>query len=143
MEDLHETAARRVGQLSQRYTTNRRALVELLAGREAPVSIPEILELAPELAQSSAYRNLRLLEDAGVVARIVASGEFARYELAEDLTAHHHHLICRSCNAVIDFTAPAEIERQLAKLVAQVYGETGFRGERHRLDVVGACAACV
>ena len=45
-----------------------------------------------------------MLEQAGVVHRVVATDEFTRYELAEDLTEHHHHLICSSCGAVADFT---------------------------------------
>ena len=32
------------------------------------------------------YRNLSVLERAGVVQRIVTTDEWARYELAEDLT---------------------------------------------------------
>ena len=51
------------------------------------------------------YRNLVVLEQAGVVRRVTSTDDFARYELAEDLTEHHHHLICSSCGTVDDFTA--------------------------------------
>ena len=98
--DLHATAASRLRDDGQRYTTQRRALVDLLESVDQPLTIPQLLEHHPGLAQSSAYRNLAVLERAGVVHRIVTSDEFARYELAEDLTHHHHHLICSSCGDV-------------------------------------------
>ena len=41
---------------------------------------------AASLAQSSAYRNLVVLEQAGAVNRIVTADDFARFELAQDLT---------------------------------------------------------
>ena len=60
------------------------------------------------------YRNLVVLEQAGVVHRIVTNDEFARFELAEDLTGdHHHHLICSSCGAVEDVPASAGLEQSL------------------------------
>ena len=80
---------------------------------QVDVQIPQILEVDRSLAQSSAYRNLAVLERAGVVHRIVTTDEFARYELAEDLTEHHHHLICRSCGSVADFTLDTVTSKML------------------------------
>lgn len=141
--ELHEVASRRVTALGQRYTTSRRSLVERLHDAPCPLSIPAIVEGRPDLALSTVYRNLRVLEDAGVVARIVTSGEFACYELAEDLTTHHHHLICRSCHAVTDFDVPHDVEAVLHELLATARGATGFHAEGHRLDLLGVCATCV
>lgn len=140
--ELHETVAGRLRSVGQRYTTGRRALVELLAGSGQPLTIPEVVAGGPDrVPQSSAYRNLAVLEQAGVVHRIVTSGDFARYELAEDLTEHHHHLICSSCGGVEDFTAPPALERTLHKVMADA-GDTGFTAESHRLDLIGTCADC-
>src|SRR3546814_3892414 len=90
MQDLHDTAGERLAADKQSYTARRRALVELLASVDQPLTIPQLLERQPDMAQSSVYRNLAVLEAAGVVHRIVTSEEFARYELTEDLTGHHH-----------------------------------------------------
>ena len=140
--DLDDTVATRLRTINQRYTSGRRALVAALAGAGQPVSIPEILAADRSISQSSAYRNLSVLELAGVVHRIATVGDFARYELAEDLTAHHHHLICRSCGSVEDFTAPASLERTLRKVTDEVAGGSGFQAESHRLDLVGVCSDC-
>jgi Fe2+ or Zn2+ uptake regulation protein len=141
-QDLHATAASRLRDDGQRYTTQRRALVDLLVEVDQPLTIPQLLGRQPGLAQSSAYRNLAVLERAGVVHRIVTSDEFARYELAEDLTRHHHHLICSSCGDVSDFEVSANMEQELEASLARVARRTGFQARTHRLDLVGTCAAC-
>ena len=140
--DLHATAATRLRDDGQRYTTQRRALVDLLAAVDQPLTIPQLLERQPGLAQSSAYRNLAVLERAAVVHRIVTTDEFARYELAEDLTHHHHHLICSSCGDVTDFEVSATVEEELETALARVARRAGFQVRTHRLDLVGTCASC-
>lgn len=114
----------------------------VLASADAPLAIPQVLERAPSLAQSSAYRNLTVLERAGIVHRIVTADEFARYELAEDLTGHHHHLICSTCGEVRDFTMPPGVECEIDRALGAVAGEHEFAADHHRLDLVGTCARC-
>ncbi|MGH2771219.1 MAG: Fur family transcriptional regulator, partial [Actinomycetota bacterium] len=92
--DIHETTALRLRRDGQFYTKNRRTLVEVLVEADRPRTVPEIMAARKGLALSSIYRNIVVLERANVVHRIVTTGEFASYELAEDLTRHHHHLIC-------------------------------------------------
>lgn len=139
---MHTEVAQRLRRLGQRYTAGRRTIVELLDDGAHPRTIPEILAAGRGLAQSSAYRNLAVLEQAGVVHRLVTNTEFARYELAEDLTSHHHHLICSTCGGVEDFTAPTGLERSLGKAMAEVTEATGFSPEHHRLDLIGTCSTC-
>jgi Fe2+ or Zn2+ uptake regulation protein len=140
--DLDDEAASRLRRLDQRYTRARRTLVGVLASAAAPLSIPQLLARERGLAQSSAYRNLAVLEQAGVVHRIVGSDEFSRYELAEDLTRHHHHLICRSCGRVEDVTIPAELERTVDRTLDRVARRSGFASVAHRLDLLGVCRSC-
>jgi Fe2+ or Zn2+ uptake regulation protein len=140
--DLHDLASARLRALDQRYTRGRRAIVEALAAAEAPLSIPQLLDCERSLAQSSAYRNLAQLEAAGVVHRIVTADEFARYELAEGLTEHHHHLICSHCGDVRDFTVPPALEDELDRTLDRIAAEHGFAADHHRLDLVGTCATC-
>jgi Fe2+ or Zn2+ uptake regulation protein len=141
-EDLHAVATARLRRDGQRYTDNRRELVSLLVGHGTPMTIPEILQERPALAQSSVYRNLAQLERSGVVQRIVTADEWARYELAEDLTEHHHHLICSGCGSVRDFTVSSQLERRIDDALARVASDAGFTFEHHRLDLVGRCGEC-
>ena len=140
--DIHRSVAARLQTDDQRYTANRRTIVDTLASQRRPLSIPQILDANRGLAQSSAYRNLAVLERVGAVHRIVTNDEFARYELAEDLTGHHHHTICSRCGAVDDFTFPSKIEVELVRALKRVAQRTQFRSEGHRVDLVGLCADC-
>jgi Fur family transcriptional regulator, ferric uptake regulator len=139
---LHEEVADRLRRSEQRYTTGRRAIIDLLVAAGHPVSIGDIAGRLPAMPRSSAYRHLVDLQVAGVVRRVAANDEFARYELAEDLTEHHHHLLCIDCGKVIDVTPTATFERSLTKTVDQLAGEEGFEPHSHRLDVLGYCVDC-
>jgi Fur family transcriptional regulator, ferric uptake regulator len=141
-EALHSLVERRLRQISQRYTTGRREVVEVLAGAGHPVSIEEIAELAPRLPRSSAYRHLVDLQQAGVVRRVSANDDYFRFELAEDITEHHHHLLCTSCGRVLDITPTAAFEQAMTKYLAGLAQDNGFLGTDHRLDVLGTCAGC-
>jgi Fur family transcriptional regulator, ferric uptake regulator len=140
--DLHAEVASRLRLTGQRYTPRRRALVETVAVADEPLSIPEIVSGRRRLAQSSVYRNLAVLEQARVVNRIVTGEDFARFELAEDLSEHHHHLVCRNCGRVEDVSLPRNLERRMVGALAEVAGSAGFTPAAHRLDVIGLCRKC-
>jgi Fe2+ or Zn2+ uptake regulation protein len=139
---LHVAAETRVRSSGQRYTDQRRRLVDILAAAGSPRSITDILRGRGGLAQSSVYRNLAVLEQAGVVHRVHADDEFARYELTESLTGHHHHLICSNCGRVDDVALPTSFERSLGRTIDQVAAHARFATVGHRLDLFGLCRDC-
>jgi Fur family ferric uptake transcriptional regulator len=140
---LRERAANRLRSHQQRLTAGRAQLIEVLAGADRPLTIPEILKRKRGLAQSSVYRNLVVLEEAKVVHRVVTANEFARYELAEDLTGrHHHHLVCSECGRVEDVPATPALERSVAAAATLAERTSGFQTFHHRLDLVGVCSRC-
>ena len=143
LERAHDAASTLLRAADQLYTSGRRELIGLLVSIGRPVTIPDLLEARPKLTQSSVYRNLAVLEQVGVVQRVVSSDDRSRYELAEDLTGHHHHMICVSCGRVDDFVVSSRGERSVEAVLERAIGETGFRPAGHRLDVVGTCAECV
>ncbi len=140
--DTHDVVQTRLRHNDQRYTTRRRQLIELLIADGGPMTIPQILDASPSLAQSSVYRNLSVLEEAGVVVRIVTSDDFAHYELTEELTEHHHHLICSECGDVADFALRESVEAELDRALHRAARTAGFDIRHHRLDLVGVCADC-
>ena len=141
---LRESVAARLARGEQRLTSSREALVAVLARSDRPLTIPEIAERDSGLAVSSVYRNLTMLEQVGVVHRVVtASGDFAHYELTEDLTEHHHHhLICSSCGSVEDFEATTQLEDSVHDAARRIARRSGFRIDRHLIDLIGLCPNC-
>lgn len=140
---VHDAALQRLRISGQRYTRSRRQIVEALHGEADPQTIVELLGNAPGLAQSSAYRNLAILEEADVVHRIVTSENHAHFELTEDITgSHHHHLVCTDCGTVLDMGLSASLEQQLHDELAEAAASRGFVGTHHRIDLIGTCANC-
>ncbi len=141
--DLHATTSARLRSLGHTYPTRRRELVDILEAAEKPLSIPDILDHNRRLAQSSVYRNLAILELAGIVHRIVTKDEFARFELSEAVSGrHHHHLICSSCGAVEDVTLPATLERSVTRELGKLASDRGFAVSGHQMDLLGMCSIC-
>ena len=140
--ELDDDVAARLRSATQRYTRGRRRIIQALRSGNGPMTIPQILAADRQLSQSSVYRNLTVLEEVGVVTRIVTRDDFSRYELAEDLTEHHHHLICSSCGVVSDFSLEPTVEVALERALGAVAERSEFAPAGHRLDLVGTCASC-
>ena len=144
MADVHAEASLRLAALDQRYTAGRRAIVEALIGASRPLTVPQLLAGTQRgvVPVSSAYRNLTVLLDAGIVHRLPGADEFARYELAEELAGHHHHLLCGKCGAVADVATSSRLERALDEAARVAAAENGFDVTGHRIDLLGLCTDC-
>jgi Fur family ferric uptake transcriptional regulator len=140
--ELHETVEERLQRVGQRYTPNRRVLVDALVRARGPVSIGDLLLGRRKVPQSSAYRNLAVLEQAGVIRRVITDDDFARFELDEGLTEHHHHLVCSSCGRVEDVAIPANLESSIGRTLDRLAKGAGFASIDHRLDMIGRCRSC-
>ena len=140
ISDLHIAVAERLAVVGQRYTDKRRVIMDALGSAGKPLSTPELV--AAGLPQSSVYRNLAVLESAGVVRRVITEDEFARFELTEDLSRHHHHLICSRCGRVEDVTVPDDLEAVMDTMLDRLGRRSGFAQVSHRLDLIGICQDC-
>ena len=140
--DVHATVDQQLRRTRQRYTSGRRQLVDLLGDAERPVTIPELIDRGARQSQSSIYRNLAILEQAGAVRRLTSTDDTGRFELAEELSEHHHHLVCSDCGAIEDITLPDHIEDALHEAVEQAQDARRFRVDTHHLELVGTCGDC-
>ena len=140
--DIDQLATSQLNSINQRYTTNRRKLIGILQEATKPITINQILESNSDLAQSSVYRNLAVLEQAGLIVRIITNDDHAHYELAEHILDHHHHIICSPCGEILDFHLSAKIEKALEESLQKIADEFGFSIDRHRLDLLGTCGDC-
>jgi Fe2+ or Zn2+ uptake regulation protein len=126
-----------------RYTSGRRRLVDELARAEGPMSAAELhAGLHGRVPLSSIYRSLAVLEEAGVLVPHLGQKGLTRYELAEWLRGHHHHLVCLECGSVDDVELPASHEASVAALVREIGSAAGFEPAGHALEIEGRCARC-
>ena len=140
--DINEIAEFQLQTINQRYTKNRRQLIEILLKTSKPITINQILKSDSKLAQSSVYRNLAVLEEAGLVVKIITNDDHAHYELAEHILDHHHHIICSPCGEILDFHLSEKIEKALESSLKEIADDFGFSIDRHRLDLLGTCGEC-
>jgi Fe2+ or Zn2+ uptake regulation protein len=144
LSELHVEIGHRLAVSGQRYSPVRRQIVDALASSDRPLSVADLIASVPDLAMSSAYRNLGVLAEVGAVDRVATDDEAARYELAEEVTdRHHHHLVCTVCGLVLDYEPPSELERRVTSDLDDVTQAVGFTPDSHRLDLFGRCAECV
>ena len=96
----------------------------------------EIKSRKPGISYTTVYRTLKLLTECGIACESVFDDSVSRYEPL-GRSAHHDHLICRTCGRIIEFENP-RIER-LQNEVARRYR---FRVAAHRLEIYGDCSEC-
>jgi Fur family ferric uptake transcriptional regulator len=126
-----------------RYTQGRRAVVAALAQSDGPRSAAELhAAIGPAVPLSSLYRSLAVLEEAGIVVPHFATKGLTRYELAEWLAGHHHHLVCVDCGTVEDFEVPHAYEAKVRELVDVIAATESFTAVGHTLEIEGRCSSC-
>jgi Fur family ferric uptake transcriptional regulator len=126
-----------------RYTAGRRTVVAALAAADGPRSAAELHRaIGDAVPLSSLYRTLTVLQEADVVVPHFGVQGLTRFELAEWLAGHHHHLICISCGAVDDIDLPPAYERRVQTLVDDISSMAAFTPAGHAVEIEGRCARC-
>ena len=123
----------------RRVTDQRRLLLEIIRANGEHLDADQIYELArkqnPRLSLSTVYRTLSLLRDLGLVDEVHLGEDHHHYELKS--TAAHHHLICRSCGRVTEFST--FLADELASSVGDQYG---YDVQEVRIELAGLCNQC-
>lgn len=139
--ETHRLVADSLVSRGQRYTHQRRMLVEVVHASSRPLTVAELAR-SVEQPLSSVYRNARLLVSVGVFGCVIGSDRQERIEWIDHSGRHHHHLLCLDCGLILDYLPPSDIE-ELIELMAPRVGEAAeFRVTRHSLDLGGVCSDC-
>lgn len=134
---LYHEALRSAG---HRVTRPRKAILDVLASADELLRPEEIqrraLPLCPGIGLATIYRTLALLTELGCIRRVHQDDHCQGYAPAS--RSHSHHLVCRSCAQVVEFEGSEDI----AGVIFEVAGRTGFQIEDHLLELVGTCPSC-
>lgn len=132
-----------------KLTPQRKVILEVLLSSSSHLSADEIYFKAkgkdPSLGLTTVYRTLEILKEVGLVKKYDFGDGKARYELEESRKTygHHHHLVCISCNKVIDYVDFVEEEMQLIKRAEKhVERKYGFLVKGHLIQLYGICKSC-
>ena len=140
---LDREVEKRLADRQIRFTRGRRTVVSTLAGADGPLSASELHDrVTDSLPLSSIYRSLSVLEDAGILAPHHGTRGITRYELAEWLRGHHHHLVCLECGAVEDVMVTEQLEHKVDEVVTEISSRESFTPFNHALEIEGKCSRC-
>jgi Fur family ferric uptake transcriptional regulator len=132
-----------------KITIGRETILQVLSDAGKHLSADEIYTkvhvLQPAIGLTSVYRTLEILKDMGLVHKFDFDDGRARYELAEgeDGKDHHHHLVCKRCKRVVDYTDFIDQEIKLLndteKALSKKYN---FDITNHLIQFYGVCGKC-
>lgn len=87
----------------QNYSKKRQAIYDYLHSTKEHPSAETIYNSLkaeyPDLSLGTVYRNIKLLEDKGIIKSVAVVNGCERYDA---LTAPHSHFVCSGCGRVID-----------------------------------------
>jgi len=122
-----------------KLTPQRRAIIDAVLAADKSVT-PQALhaslvEKHSAIGLVTVYRTLDVLNRLGMLCQFQPDGAARSFKAGP--TGHHHHLVCRGCGDVVNFTGrcPQELETALER-------ETGFRITDHQLEFIGYCRDC-
>lgn len=121
-----------------RQTKQREAILSLLrSARSHPTAdqvYDEVRKEVPNISKGTVYRNLKVLQQMGLISEISLNGSLSRFEAKRE---SHYHFRCERCGRVFDLDEPVnqELDQRIAK-------RTGFVVTHHQTDFRGLCRDC-
>ena len=121
-------------------TAQRDLILEVFLNTEGHMSGEDLYGLVRDkdstVGQTTVYRTLRLLTEAGLAREVRFGDGRAHYE-HNYKHQHHDHMICSECGKVIEFFS-AELEAIQDAMAAK----HRFEITQHLLRIIGICAEC-
>src|SRR5438128_1622538 len=121
-------------------TAQRDLILDIFLRTEAHLSSEDLYRLVqkddPSIGQTTVYRTLKLLTEAGL-AREVRFGDGRTHYEHNYKHQHHDHMICSECGRIIEFFS-AELEAIQDAMAAK----HRFEVTQHLLRIIGVCAEC-
>lgn len=127
-------------QAGYRISSPRCVVMDVIINSRIPMEPKTILKKARAAGNSiglvSVYRTLDLLNKLGVLRLVHLEDGSQGYVVASE--GHHHHIICKKCDRVMEFSGMNDLD----ELIARVELETGFKVTDHLLQLYGLCPQC-
>jgi len=121
-----------------RQTKQRGAILGLLRGGYCHLTADQVYDEVrkeiPSISKGTVYRNLRVLQEMGLVSELNLNDTVSRFEAKRD---GHYHFHCERCGRVFDIDEP--INKELDRRIAD---KTGYKISYHQLEFCGSCHDC-
>ncbi|MBQ4567466.1 MAG: transcriptional repressor [Desulfovibrio sp.] len=95
-----------------------------------------VFKLDSGIGQTTVYRTLKLLCDAGLATEIHFKDGITRYEVARP-NSHHDHIVCLSCGKIVEI-----YDQRIESLQREIGEQYGFVLSGHLHNLYGICDVC-
>lgn len=140
MTEEQEVFLKHIQKQGLKRTAQRDLILDVFLRTEGHVSGDDLYRLVREqdstVGQTTVYRTLRLLTDAGLAREVRFGDGRAHYE-HNYKHQHHDHMICSKCGKIIEFYSP-----ELEAIQDAMAAKHKFELTSHLLRMIGICADC-
>ena len=140
MTEEREVFLRHIQKQGLKRTAQRDLILDVFLHTEGHLSGEDLYRLVREqdsnVGQTTVYRTLKLLTDAGLAREVRFGDGRAHYE-HNYKHQHHDHMICSECGKIIEFFS-AELEAIQDAMAAK----HKFEITQHLLRMIGVCYEC-
>ena len=140
MTEEQEVFHRHIQRAGLKRTAQRDLILEVFLRTEKHLTSEDLYRLVqkedPTIGQTTVYRTLKLLTEAGLAREVRFGDGRTRYE-HNYKHPHHDHMICTECGKTIEFFS-AELEAIQDAIAAKHH----FQTTHHTLRMFGFCATC-
>lgn len=138
--DEKEIFLRHVQKYGLRRTAQRDLILEVFLKTKEHLSSEDLYDLVkredPSVGQTTVYRTLKLLTEAGL-AREVRFGDGRTHYEHHLNREHHDHMICTECGKVIEFDSG-----ELKAMHNEIAAKHNFIITQHAMRLLGVCEDC-
>jgi len=124
-----------------RMTNQREMILKELKKSREHLSADELYErirrIMPRISLATVYRNLEILSEAGIVAKLEIGGRLKRFDYDVD---PHDHIHCVSCNRVDNLHVAAMEQKSVDS--TSLVNDDGYTITGCRLEAYGLCPEC-
>ncbi|MGB8955651.1 MAG: Fur family transcriptional regulator [Tumebacillaceae bacterium] len=121
-----------------RLTPQRQVILQFLKETEEHPTAEQVYqkigEQFPGISLATVYNTLNMLKELGVIRELSYGDMSSRYDGND---SEHAHLVCESCNHVIDIECPSQ-----EALNTQDIQQHHFNLRSYRLEFYGTCDSC-
>ena len=121
-----------------RMTNQREVILKELRDSMQHLSADELYDrvkkVMPRISLATVYRNLEILSEAGMIAKLEISGRQKRFDYDVE---EHDHIYCVQCHRVDNLKVDRQEVHDVPHISDKGYAVTGYR-----LEVAGICPEC-
>ena len=140
LSEEQEVFLKHIQKKGLKRTSQRELILDVFLRTEKHLSNEDLYQLVkqedPTVGQTTVYRTLKILTDAGL-AREVRFGDGRTHYEHNYKHQHHDHMICSECGKIIEFFS-AELEAIQDEMAAK----HDFEITQHLLRMIGVCSEC-